>query len=159
MSTPLNVVKIQIALPSIRELASSPTIGYDLHIIYIQFLLANLFCLADWYTHTDELKKVWKVCDWLYHLVCGWLWMFQPVTRHTLCRTNNSILQLAWVLIVVGFYQIYSSNIECTIIREVYWSPESTIAQHDTSVWNTEYCKFYTNTCTSKAVCEIGLIN
>ncbi len=41
---------------------------------------------------------------------------------HTLPRTNNSILQLTWV---VGVYKIYCSNIECPIIREVYGPPES----------------------------------
>ncbi len=49
------------------------------------------------------------------------------ITIHTLPRTNSSILQLTWVLIVVGVYQIYWSNIECPIIREVYWSPERVI--------------------------------
>ncbi len=32
---------------------------------------------------------------------------------------------MTWVLKVVGVYKIYCSNIECPIIREVYWSPES----------------------------------
>ncbi len=32
---------------------------------------------------------------------------------------------MTWVLIVVWLYQIYISNIECLIIREVYQSPES----------------------------------
>ncbi len=65
---------------------------------------------------------MWKVCDWLYHLVFGWLWMLQPITKHTLPRTNNTILKLTWVM---GVYKIYCSNIECQIIREVYRSLES----------------------------------
>ncbi len=44
-------------------------------------------------------------------LVCRWMWMLQPVTIHTLPRTNNSILQLTWVWIVVGVYKIYCSKI------------------------------------------------
>ncbi len=87
----------------------------------------------DWLTYFVLLiytyrwdKKVWKVCDLQYHLVCGWLWMLQSVTMHTLSRTNSSILQLTWLLIVVGVYKIYSSNIEFPIIREVYRSLEST---------------------------------
>ncbi len=40
--------------------------------------------------------------------------MLQRMTIHTLPRTNNSILQLTWV---VGVYKIYRSNIECPIIR------------------------------------------
>ncbi len=76
--------------------------------------MANIFCLAEIHIH-----------HWLYHLVCGWLWMLQPVTMHTLPRTNSNILWLTWVLIVVGFDKIYCSKIECAIIREVYRSPES----------------------------------
>ncbi len=42
-----------------------------------------------------------------------------------LLRTTSSLLQVTWLLIVVGVYQIYYSNIECPIIREVYRPPES----------------------------------
>ncbi len=54
------------------------------------------------YTYRSN-KKVWNVRDWLHHMVCGWLWMPQPVTINTLPRTN-SILQLTLVLIVVGVF-------------------------------------------------------
>ncbi len=70
----------------------------------------------------EGVKSPWY---WLYHLVCRWLWMLQPVTMHTLPRTNSSILQLTWVLIVVGVYIVCCSNIECPIIRELYKTPES----------------------------------
>ncbi len=60
---------------------------------------------------------MWRDCDWQYHLVCWWLWMLQLVTMHTLPRTNNNILQLTWVWLVVAVYKIYCSNIECPIIR------------------------------------------
>ncbi len=113
-------------LLSIGELVSSPTIGHDLHVVYMQIWFPNIFCLAEIHIQRWD-KKVWKVCDWLYHLVCGWLWMLQPFTMHTLPRTNSSIfiLQLIWGLIVEEVYKIYCSNIEWPIIREVHQSPES----------------------------------
>ncbi len=37
---------------------------------------------------------------------------------HTLPTTNNIIFQLTWVLIDVGVYQIYYSNIECPITEK-----------------------------------------
>ncbi len=46
-------------------------------------------------------------------------------TQHWL-EKKCSIWQLTWLLIVVGSYKIYCSNIEYAIIREVCWSPEST---------------------------------
>ncbi len=47
-------------------------------------------------------------------------------SQYTLPQNKHTILQLTWVLVVVGvFIKIYCSNIECPIIREVYWSPES----------------------------------
>ncbi len=49
-------------------------------------------------------------CPWfaVSPSVWGWLWMLQPVTIHTLPRTNNNLLQLTWVLIVVGIFIKYT---------------------------------------------------
>ncbi len=104
-------------LPSIRDPASSPVIGHDLTVVYTQIWLANIWTYSALLKYTYRWdENAWKVCDWLYHLVCGWLWMLQPVTMHTLPRTNRSILQLTWVLIVVGVYKIYCSNCHKTCL-------------------------------------------
>ncbi len=75
--------------------------------------------------------------DWLFHLVCVWLWMLQPVTMHTLPRTNSSLLQLTWVLIFVGViikFTVQTSNAQ---LSEVYDHqrvppPPRVPYQHDT---------------------------
>ncbi len=51
------------------------------------------------------------------------IWL--AVSHNAQPRTNNYILQMTWLLIAVGVYNIYCINIECPIIRGVYWSPES----------------------------------
>ncbi len=60
-------------LSSIRELASFPTIGDDL-CLYNTHLISLTYSALLRYTYRWH-KKLWKVCDWLYHLVCWWLWM------------------------------------------------------------------------------------
>ncbi len=110
--------------PSASYLALQQLIGHDLHVYKMHIWLANIFCLTEIHKYTDKIKRCKKsVID---HLGCQWLWMLQPHLMHTLTRTNSCILQLTWVIIVVGVYKIYCSNIECQIISEVYWSPEST---------------------------------
>ncbi len=53
-------------LPSIGELASSPTIGHDLLVYNMQIWLANRFCLAEIHKQMSSRwdKKVWRVHDW-----------------------------------------------------------------------------------------------
>ncbi len=63
---------------------------------------------------------MWNICDWLLHLVCGWLWMSHPVTIHTLPRTNNSILQLTWGLTVVGVFITFMIQTLNAQLSEVY---------------------------------------
>ncbi len=87
--------------------------------------LALIFCLTE--KHTNAIKRCEESCDWLHHLVCGWLWMLQPVTMHSTAQ------KLTWLLIVVEIYRNYCLNIECPIISEVYQSPES--------IWSIEICK------------------
>ncbi len=98
--------------------------------ITLQANLIGQHILPCWDTHIDEIRRCEKsligCITW-----CVGLWMLQPVQMHTLPRTNSSILQLTWALIVVGVYKIYCSNIECLIIREVYRSPDSNVFLHD----------------------------
>ncbi len=69
---------------------------------------------------------MWNVCDWLFHLVYGWLWILQPVTIHTMSIINNSYIAINLSIdSCESCYKIYRSNIECPIMREVYRSPES----------------------------------
>ncbi len=108
-------------VPSIGELASSPTIGHDLCVVYMQIWLANMVCLSEIHIQIrkEGVKSLWLA-------VSSDVWVsVNTVIMHTPPRTYISLLQLTWVLIVVGGYKIYCSNIECPIIREVYWSPES----------------------------------
>ncbi len=55
------VLQIMSCLSSIGELASSPTIGYDLHVVYMQIWLANIFCLAEIHIQTryECVESLW----------------------------------------------------------------------------------------------------
>ncbi len=120
------ISRVGSELPSVGEPATSPIIGHDLHVYNMQNWLANKLCLAEIHTHAHRWDyMVWRVL-WLAVSPGVWVAVNVSVSRCTaLPRTNNSILQLTWLLIVLRVYKIYYSNIEFPIIREVYRSPES----------------------------------
>ncbi len=45
------------SIPYIRELVSSAKIGHDLHVVYIQIWLANIFCLAEIHLQMNSCSK------------------------------------------------------------------------------------------------------
>ncbi len=53
---------------------------------------------------------MWNVRDWLYHLLCGWLWMLQQFTIHTLSQNKHTVLQLTRVLIVFIKFTVQTLN-------------------------------------------------
>ncbi len=86
---------------------------------YMQILI-DKHIFPYWDTHTNKIRCEKSVIGWITWCV-GSCECFSQ-SQYTLPRTNNSILQL---IRVVGVYKIYSSNIECPIIREFYRSQES----------------------------------
>ncbi len=106
------------------ELSSYSTIGHDLRVYNMQIWLANKI-LPCWDTHTQMRLDVKSPVTGCITWCVGGCECFNQSRITSLPRTNNDLLQLTWLLIVVGVYKIYYSSIKFPFIREVYWSPES----------------------------------
>ncbi len=80
-------------LPSIGELAKSPTIGHDLHEHNTQIWLANIFCLLE-YTHRCD--KVWRVL-WLVVSPGLWVAVNASASHNTQHCPERTIIYCNWL--------------------------------------------------------------
>ncbi len=76
---------------------------------------------------------MWNVRDSLYHLECGWLWMLQPVTIHSLPQNKHSILQLTWVLIAVWQFIKYTVQTLYAPFSERFTNHQIVVPPHSAS--------------------------
>ncbi len=91
---------------------------------------------------------MWNVHDLLYHLLCGWLLILQPVTIHTLSQNKHTILQLTWVLIVVGVFikftiQTLNAQLSESILKHLPSTRKNHVCRHDFFLQISEISCYY----------------